>query len=56
MLNFDIPPNGYIYILSTSILNNMAIKKCPSSWKTINEEIIINGMKDAVKIATIAKR
>lgn len=49
-LNLEIPPNGYIIILSTSTPNSFAVKKCPSSWIIIKRLITIKGTKEAVKI------
>lgn len=53
ILNFDIPPSGYRYILSTSIPNVFAIMKCPSSWNIISTDIIINGVNAPVSITII---
>ena len=54
--NFDIPPSGYKYILLTSTFNNAAAIKWPSSWITIKVVMIINGINEAVSIATKANK
>ena len=53
--NFDIPPNGYIYILSTSTLKIMAHKKCPNSWSTIKDINNMKGIKAPIKSAIRVK-
>lgn len=54
ILNFDIPPNGYIIIFSTSTPRILADIKWPSSWTIIRKLIIIKMEKDAVIIASKA--
>ena len=53
-LNFEIPPNGYIIILSTSIPSILAVKKWPSSCIIIKKLMTIKGMNEAVKTEIIA--
>ena len=50
ILNFAIPPKGYITILSTFIPSVLAVRKCPSSWTIIRKLIMIKVEKEAVKI------
>lgn len=52
-LNFEIPPNGYIIILSTSIPNILAVKKCPNSCTIIKKLTTMNGINEAVKMEII---
>lgn len=51
----DIPPSGYRYILSVSIPNILADKKCPNSCIIINVDIIKKILYDAVNIEIIIK-
>ena len=54
ILNFDIPPNGYIIIFSTSTPRILADIKWPNSWTIIRKLIMIKMENDAVIIASKA--
>ena len=55
LLNLEIPPVGYIYILSTLNLKIVAVKKWPSSWKKIKIYTKINGSKYPMRMENKAK-